>query len=64
MRKVRIAAPAQLALVMPEAASTPLDRWRSLPERSQATVLSLLVRMIADGVLDDVEEVGGYDGDR
>lgn len=63
MRKVRIAAPAQLALVMPEAAATPLDRWRSLPERSQATVLSLLARMIADGVLDE-EEVDGDDGDR
>ena len=63
MRKVRIAAPAQLALVMPETVSTPLDRWRSLPEMCQATVVSLLARMIADGVLDD-EGVDSDDGDR
>jgi hypothetical protein len=50
----------QLALVMPETAATPAQRWSSLPETAQATALSLLARMITDGVVD--EEVGD-DGD-
>ena len=63
MRRLRIAASTQLALAMPEAASTPAQRWCSLPDGAQATALSLLARMIADGVIDD-EGVATDDGDR
>jgi hypothetical protein len=45
---------------LPEAASTPVQRWWSLPDAAQAAVLSLLARMIAAGVID--EEV--IDGER
>jgi hypothetical protein len=41
----------------------PAQRWWSLPDRTQATALSLLARMIADGVVDIDEEVTG-DADR
>ena len=37
----------------------PAQRWWSLPERAQATTVSLLARMIADGVVDIDEEVTG-----
>ena len=52
MRRLRIAAPSQLPLALPEAASTPVQRWWSLPDAAQAAVLSLLARMIADGVVE------------
>jgi hypothetical protein len=58
LRRLRIAAPIQLALVMPEAASNPAQRWSSLPETAQATALSLLARMITRGVVDDGEVIG------
>lgn len=63
MRRLRIAAPTQLALVMPGAASSPVQRWLSLPDSAQSEALSLLARMIADGVVDDEEGVTD-DGDR
>jgi hypothetical protein len=56
LRRLRIAAPTQLALVIPGLASTPAQRWSALPDDARATVLSLLARMIANGVVD--EEVG------
>lgn len=40
----------------------PAERWLSLPERVQAAALSLLARMITDGVVNLDEEVTG-DGD-
>ena len=50
---------------MPEVASTPAQRWFSLPASAQATALSLLARMIADGVVDEEEEEAAVDdGDR
>ena len=55
MRRLRIAAPTQLALVMPELASTPAQRWSTLPDDAQMAAMSLLARMIANGVV--VEEV-------
>ena len=61
MRRLRIAAPAQLTLVMPGAAPPPAERWSSLPEAAQTTVLGVLARMIARGV---VEEVSGDDDGR
>jgi hypothetical protein len=45
---------------MPEAAQSPAQRWWLLPDQAQSTAVSLLARMIADGVV--AEEVG-VDGD-
>jgi hypothetical protein len=59
LRKLRIAAPTQLVLSLPEVAMNPADRWWSLPERVQTAALSLLARMISDGVVDSDEEVTG-----
>ena len=56
MRRLRLAAPTQLALVIPGLVPTPAQRWSALPDHVQATALSLLARMIANGVVD--EEVG------
>ena len=56
MRRLRIAAPTQLTLVMPEV-SGPAQRWWSLPDGAQTKALSLLARMIADGVIDDEEVI-------
>ena len=57
MRRLRLAAPTQLALVIPGLASTPAQRWSALPDETQARALSLLARMIANGVVE--EEVVG-----
>ncbi len=54
--RLRLAAPTQLALVIPGLASTPAQRWSALSDDAQATALSLLARMIANGVVE--EEVG------
>lgn len=59
LRKLRIAAPTQLALSLPEVAMNPAETWWVLPERVQAAALSLLARMITDGVVDLDEEVTG-----
>jgi hypothetical protein len=49
---------------MPETASTPAKRWWSLPDGAQATALSFLARMIADGVIEEKDEgVPADDGD-
>ena len=53
MRRLRIVAPIQLALVMPELASTPVQRWSALPDDAQMAALSLLARMIASGVVEE-----------
>ena len=53
MRRLRIAAPIQLALVMPELASTPTERWFALSDDAQGAVMSLLARMIANGVVEE-----------
>jgi hypothetical protein len=52
LRRLRIAAPVQLPLALPEVVST-ADRWWSLPEPTQANVLALLARLIAKGVVDE-----------
>ena len=58
MRRLRIVAPIQLALVMPELASTPAQRWSALPEDARTAALSLLARMIANGVVEEVTDAG------
>jgi hypothetical protein len=63
LRRLRIAAPTQLGLFLPDVPLNPAQRWWSLPDRAQARALSLLARMIADGVVDIDEEVSS-DADR
>ncbi|MGH9058414.1 MAG: hypothetical protein ACRDZY_02700 [Acidimicrobiales bacterium] len=58
MRRLRIAAPVQLALVLgKETMAAPLI-WPGMPEHTQTEVLALLARLIARGVIAD-EEVAG-----
>jgi hypothetical protein len=56
LRRLRLAAPTQLVLVVPEAAPTAAQRWWSLPDGARMTALSLLVRMIVDGVVEEEGE--------
>jgi hypothetical protein len=56
LRRLRIAAPTQLALAIPDLAITPTERWWALPDEVQEAVVCILARMIALGVLDDGEE--------
>ncbi len=58
MRRLRLAAPAQLTLGIPGLVTTPLERWWSLPDDAQEAAVCILARMIAGGVIDEtVEEV-------
>lgn len=63
MRRLRLAAPAQLALDIPGLVITPAERWWSLPEEAQDAVVCVLARMIAAGVIDEAggEEVAPDD---
>lgn len=58
MRRLRIAAPAQLRLGFVEHALQGPERWSSLPDAAREHVLQILARMIAAGVVDADEEVG------
>jgi hypothetical protein len=60
LRRLRIAAPVQLPLALPEARSNPSQRWWSLPDDARSVVLSVLARMITASVV--VDE--GVDGER
>lgn len=53
MRRLRIAAPAQLAFNLPVTPdeAVPHELWASLPEPAQARLLSLFARLIARGVV-------------
>ena len=55
MRRLRIAAPAQLTMGIPGLVITPVDRWWLLPEAAQEAVVCILARMITGGVV--AEEV-------
>jgi hypothetical protein len=50
---LRLAAPAQLTLGIPGLLTTPLERWWSLPQYAQETVVAILARMITEGVVDE-----------
>jgi hypothetical protein len=56
LRRLRLAAPAQLALDMPGLVITPSQRWWYLPEEAQEAVVCILARMIAAGVIDESDE--------
>lgn len=55
MRRLRIAAPSQLALSIPDLVTTPTERWASLPAEAKEAVISVLARMIALGVIEGEE---------
>jgi hypothetical protein len=57
LRKLRLAAPAQLSLGIPGMATTSLERWWSLPTEVQEAVVCVLARMIAGGVVVEDKEV-------
>ncbi len=59
MRRLRILAPAQLTLGIPELVTTPVDRWWSMPEETREAVVCILAKMIASGVVEVDEEVTG-----
>jgi hypothetical protein len=59
LRALRVSRPVQLAL--PVAGESPEQFWWRLPAEARATVLTLLARLIARGVLVDDPE-GGHDG--
>ncbi|MGO9333676.1 MAG: hypothetical protein ACLQCU_06450 [Acidimicrobiales bacterium] len=62
MRRLRIAAPAQLTLGIPDLTVSPAEQWSTLPTEAQEAVVCLLARMIAAGVVvSDEEEVGSND---
>ena len=56
MRRLRIAAPAQLTLGIPGQPTTPSERWWSLPAEAQEAVVCILARMIVGGVIDQEPE--------
>ena len=64
MRRLRIAAPAQLTLGIPDLALSPLERWSALPVEAREAVVRILARMIAAGVVEADEEVGADDARR
>ena len=55
MRRLRIAAPIQLPLDLDGVAPKPAERWSSLPETTRESVLVLLARLIARGVIEKEE---------
>jgi hypothetical protein len=62
LRRLRIAAPAQLTLDIPGLVTTPVERWWSLPPSAQEAIVCVLARMIADGVVEEAtEEVAADD---
>jgi hypothetical protein len=61
LRRLRIAAPAQLTLDIPGLLTTPVERWWSLPPDAQEAVVCVLARMIADGVIEEAAEEGVVD---
>jgi hypothetical protein len=57
LRRLRIVAPAQLRLSMEGLAHTPAERWAMLPAPAQESIVCILARMIAAGVIEIEEAV-------
>jgi hypothetical protein len=57
VRKLRLAAPAQLSLGIPGLVTTPVERWWSLPREVQEAVVCIVSRMGTGGVIE--KEMGG-----
>ncbi len=57
MRRLRIAAPAQLSLTLsPGEMARGLQLWTALPDAAREQVLVLLARLIARGVIADEDQ--------
>ena len=56
MRELRIVAAAQLRWQLGDEDES--GRWEELPEATRVSVLGLLARLIAKGVVDDEEDAG------
>ena len=56
MRRLRVIAPVQLSLVLGTESFRPEELWWLLPEEVRASVLVLLARLIARGVVDEEPE--------
>ena len=63
LRRLRIAAPAQLRLGIPEHGLDPVERWWALSDATMESVLQILARMITAGVVETDEEVMSDDAD-
>ena len=61
MRRLRLAAPAQLSLVLGASDTSESPTFFDLPEETQVRVLALLGRLIARGVVDEPGEENGGD---
>jgi len=53
LRRLRILAPVQLPLDLGGTVPTPAQRWSMLSESTRQSVLVLLARLIARGVVDE-----------
>ena len=56
MRRLRLAAPTQLALDIPGLVITPAEQRWSLPEEAKEAIVCVLARMIAAGVVEETDE--------
>jgi hypothetical protein len=59
LRALRVSGPAQLALPVPGESSE--QWWAGLPDHVRATVVTLLARLIARGVIADESAAGAGD---
>jgi hypothetical protein len=59
LRRLRIAAPAQLPLALEGTEDGPASRWSSMPEAARQQALVLLARLIAKGVIDSEDVADG-----
>lgn len=57
MRALRVAAPCQMSLQLVSDGGAP-ERWNGLPEDVRRQVLTLLARLIARGVVAEVDPAG------
>jgi len=64
LRRLRIAAPAQLRLGIAGIVTNPSERWLLFPSHSQQAAVAILAKMIARSVVEEQpEEVGVDDTD-
>ncbi len=61
MRRLRLAAPAQLSLVLGASDTLGPPTFFDLPEETQVRALALLGRLIARGMVDEPSEEDGDD---
>ena len=64
MRRLRIAAPAQLSLGIDTGLLDPAQRWWLLSEEARVATIAILARMITAGVVESEEEGAGDEPDQ